>query len=357
MSLTTPIIGHESAQAFLMRLVHQQKLPHALLFSGPSGIGKAALAHCLAKMLLTDGDKREMQPANLFGDSDDASTPEELGYDDAHEAIARIESGGHGNIKNIVPLRDEKRRMSFTTISVDQVREDVMDFMHHTSSEKGWRIVIIDPADGLNRNAENALLKLLEEPPNQTLLILITNQPDRLLPTTRSRCREIKLYPPTPKQVAAILQAQSLNITQDEQHWLTQMAPQSAGQWAHYLQADAPALYRQWLSILAKPDTATILSISAKMAKLETQSWQLAGDLLLNALYRVCLSQTQAIDLLPDESEFFPIIKRHGDSQHWMDVWGDVVHWWPQTIDGNFDKKQVIQSLLFKASAHAKTAA
>lgn len=345
----TPVIGHEEAQAQLARLMVQGKLPHALLFSGPRGIGKSAVAEALVRCLLTGEDAQAVDDGdNLFGDALPPALPERLAYDAHHPAIARIEAGSHGNLKRVEPLADEKKKMSFTTISIDQIRE-VVDFMHLSTSEKGWRIVVIDPADGMNRNAENALLKVLEEPPHRTLLILLTHQPDKLLPTTRSRCRELKFYPPSRSQIVEILSALGTDITLEQQDWLTQLAPASAGQWQRYLANDADKLYVEWLEVLADNETRGILEFTGRLAKFEPEEWQLAGDLLLCALHRVVLAGREEVSLLPEEKRLFPQLMTHGDAEHWGELWAMAVEWLPLTTSSNYDKKQVLQSLLFQA--------
>ncbi len=350
----TPIIGHEKAQAQLARLMTQGILPHAILLTGPKGIGKAALADTLSRCLLT-GEGAQEADAGLFGDSLPSTPASHLSYDPHHPANARINSGGHGNLKWTVPLEDD-RKMSAHTIYIEQTRS-IVEFMHKTTSEKGWRIVIIDPADGMNANAENGLLKVLEEPPKDTLLILVTSQPDKLLPTTRSRCREIKLYPPTINQVVDILQTQNISITADEQLWLSQLAPISVGQWARYVELEADKTYTQWLELLDSQNIAAIQSFVGKAAKLDAPAWQLTGDLLLCALHRLCLSQQQPLDLLAVEQKTFPALLAKANSEHWQSIWQQAVFWLPQTTSGNYDKKQVLQSLLFEAGNAPKKAA
>ncbi len=351
----SPIIGHESAQEQLSSLMKQGKLPHAILLSGPRGIGKAALADTISRCLLT-GEAEAEEAGGLFGEALPTDAPARLSYDLEHPAIARMEAGGHGNIKLVEPLRDEKKKMSFTTINIEQVRS-VIDFMHLSTSEAGWRVVIIDPADGLNRNAENALLKVLEEPPEKTLLMLVTHKPDKLLPTTRSRCREVKLQPPTTQQVVEILANQKVNVSLEQQEWLMQLAPISAGQWDRYLKFEAENIYYEWLELLVDSDSASIQSLATKFAKLEPEAWQMAGDLLLCVLHRLALYAQGQLELLPREEETIPALTQRYDASHWFAVWQQAVEWWPQTTGGNYDKKQVLQSLLFQASSGAKNAA
>ena len=343
MTKISPIIGHEKVQAQLVRLMGQGILPHAILLTGPKGIGKAALADTLARCLLTGASDVDggAQEESLFGDALPEVLPTTLSYDADHPAIARIEAGGHGNIKRVEPLKDEKKKMSFTTINVDQVREDIVDFLHHTTAEKGWRIVMVDPADGLNPNAENALLKILEEPPKQTLLVLITHQPDKLLPTTRSRCREFKLLPPTVEQVVEILAKQRITLSAEQQQWLTQLAPVSVGQWARYVEREADVIYADWLELLAAQTIPKLQSFVTKAAKQDAEGWQLVGDLLLCALHRLSISAHSPLELLAVEQQHFPTLLARAEPQHWQHLWQQAVEWLPRTTRSNYDKKQI----------------
>jgi len=92
------------------------------------------------------------------------------------------------------PDADSRKRVLRDEIVVDDTRE-VANFLRLTPAEGGWRIVIVDSADDMNRNAANALLKILEEPPRRSLLLLVSHAPGRLLPTIRSRCRMLALKP------------------------------------------------------------------------------------------------------------------------------------------------------------------
>ncbi len=89
---------------------------------------------------------------------------------------------------------DPRRKRLRGEIVVDDARE-IGAFLRLTAAEGGWRVVVVDGADEMNRNAANSLLKILEEPPRQTLLILVAHSPGKLLPTIRSRCRQVPLAP------------------------------------------------------------------------------------------------------------------------------------------------------------------
>lgn len=175
------LAGHEDIRAFLARTYHSGKMHHALLFEGPRGVGKATLAFHLAGHML-------QHPK-----SDDA--PAEIAAPDFGTPLYRQIAGGiHPAILHIDRPLDPKTAKFKTGITVEEIRR-VSHFLARTSHDGAWRVVIIDPADDMNRNAANALLKTLEEPPGRVLFILISHSAGRLLPTIRSRCQTLQFKP------------------------------------------------------------------------------------------------------------------------------------------------------------------
>ena len=112
--------------------------------------------------------------------------------DPANPVFRRLARGSHADVLTIEREMDEKRKKMKQEVGVAQVR-DVTGFLHLTPAEGGWRVVVVDGAEDMNRNAANALLKVLEEPPRRAILLLTADAPGRLLPTIRSRCRRLRL--------------------------------------------------------------------------------------------------------------------------------------------------------------------
>jgi DNA polymerase-3 subunit delta' len=163
-----PLLG-ESVAARLNGHLASGALVGGWLISGPPGVGKATLAFALARTVLSGG--------SAIGDED-------------ARAVDLIAAGSHPDLTVLRRSEDDKGRLR-KEIVVKDVRE-LIDRAHLTSSA-GRRVAIVDTADDLNRNAANALLKILEEPPAGALFLLLSNSPGRLLPTVRSRCRRIAL--------------------------------------------------------------------------------------------------------------------------------------------------------------------
>jgi len=175
------LFGHREAASMLASAYHAGKLPHALLLAGPLGAGKATLAFHLANHLLKF-PRHESAPTDL-------ATPEpDSGL------FRQIAIGAHPSVVHLTRPWDEKNKKFKTVVSVDEIRR-VSRFLSMTSHDGGYRVVIVDPADDMNTNAANALLKNLEEPPSRTVFILVSHSPGGLLPTIRSRCQMVRLLP------------------------------------------------------------------------------------------------------------------------------------------------------------------
>ena len=179
------LFGHEAAEAALLDAALSGRLPHAWLISGPSGVGKATLAFRFARFLLAGAAAkwgssarrrdpcRSNRPTRPFAASPRAATPIFTWSSAASIPAAR----------------------SCAARSSSRTREASAPSSHLTPAEGHWRVVIVDDADQMNRNAANALLKVLEEPPKRAVLLLLSDNPGRLLPTIRSRCRMLALKP------------------------------------------------------------------------------------------------------------------------------------------------------------------
>ncbi len=183
----TLLLGHDPAMRELYGAAAGGRLHHAWLIGGQEGIGKATLAYRFARWLLAGGS------------AEDLSVPAEL------PAVKRIAANTHADLLTIDRRFDDKRKKMQTEIVIDTVHE-VGKFLRLTPGEGGWRVVIVDGAEQMNRNAANALLKLLEEPPKRAILLLVSHAPGRLLPTLRSRCRSLNLAPLAEDTVRQLLE-------------------------------------------------------------------------------------------------------------------------------------------------------
>jgi DNA polymerase III subunit delta' len=173
---------HAQACDRLSAALNSGRMPHGLLLQGPVGVGKELFASALAAALFCTGRGERLEACGQ-----------------CHEcALSR--AGTHPDLRWVRPLEDKK------SIGVDQVRE-VCEQLAMTSMRRGFRVAVLVPADKMTPNAQNALLKTLEEPGPLTLLVLVTARPSGLLPTLRSRCQRIEVARPEPQTALRWLEA------------------------------------------------------------------------------------------------------------------------------------------------------
>jgi DNA polymerase-3 subunit delta' len=193
---TGALFGHVEAERTLLEAYKDGRIPHAWLIGGPPGIGKATLAYRLARFVLAHPDPQA--PAVQKAAS--------LAVDAGHPVARRIAAQAQGDLLVLERVINEQTGKLYTVIRVEDVRRAV-PFFGSTAGEGGWRIAIVDAVDDLQREGANALLKVLEEPPARTLLLLVSHAPGRELPTIRSRCRRLLLRPLEPADVARAVAA------------------------------------------------------------------------------------------------------------------------------------------------------
>jgi DNA polymerase-3 subunit delta' len=180
---TLALFGHRDAELTLLNAYRSGRIPHAWLIGGAQGIGKATLAYRMARFVLAHRNP-------LAGDVLAAETLEVSSSDPVARHVA---AGAHGGLLTLERTLNDKGVMR-TVITVDETRETI-SFFGSTAAVEGWRVCIVDTVDELNANAANALLKVLEEPPRQSLFLLVSHAPARVLPTILSRCRKLPLRP------------------------------------------------------------------------------------------------------------------------------------------------------------------
>ena len=201
------LFGHAAAEAVIAGAVQAGRIHHAWLITGPAGVGKATLAYRFARTLLAG-----------------ATAPN----DPVSPVFRRVAMGTHADLLTVELAWNEKTKRLRTEIVVDDAR-GITDFLRLTPAEGGWRVVVVDGAEHQNRNAANALLKMLEEPPARAVLLLACAAPGRLLPTIRSRCRRLRLDRLGPADMARALAACLPELDGDARDRLALLAEGSPG--------------------------------------------------------------------------------------------------------------------------------
>ncbi len=255
------LLGHDEALAEISHAYKKQRMHHAWLVTGPKGTGKATLAMAVAAYLLRYPDI--------------SSTPDQIAIpgpsDDTFKLIGR---GGHPNVLHITRPLNGKTGKFRREITVDEIRK-LRAFFTRTRVQDSWRICIIDSADELNISATNALLKILEEPPERTLFFVLANYPGRLLPTIRSRCRQLHLRPLTNENLQFALELLGVELSHlddSELDILYTLSQGSVRRAITLIQLDGIVLYHKFGEILAansqgEPDWLNIHKLADELSR------------------------------------------------------------------------------------------
>jgi DNA polymerase-3 subunit delta' len=351
------LAGHAAAEAALLEAHGQGRLPHALILSGPRGIGKATLAFRLARFLLAQG----RGGPDLFG----AAPPSSLAVAEDDPVFSRVASGGHADLLTIErginpnkwkkrdppPDAEARKRVLRDEIVVDDTRE-VASFLRLTPAEGGWRIVIVDSADDMNRNAANALLKILEEPPRRSLLVLVSHAPGRLLPTIRSRCRKLALKPLPETEIVRLIGHYRPDIADGDARALARLAPGSIGRALDLAASGGLDLYRALLKLLnplPELDVAALHALADKLARAGAEdSYRTVTELLTQWLARMIRTAAQAADdhgegeIVRGEREGMRRLAARRSLDQWVEVWEKITRLFAQADGLNLDRKQVV---------------
>jgi DNA polymerase-3 subunit delta' len=291
------LVGHAAAEAQLADAMRSSRLHHAWLFTGPQGIGKATLAFRFARRLLAGG------------------MPEtDLSLPDNHPTFRRVAAGTHADLLTA-------------------------SYLHLTPAEGGWRVVVVDGAEDLNRNAENALLKMLEEPPPRAILLLVSGAAGRLLPTIRSRCRRLRLDPLAGFEMDAILAQALPDLDAPERDRLITLAEGSPGRALQFAGGGGVGMSERVAGVLRKlPDLgADEAYATADALGRGEDAFTTFMDLLRASL---STAVREAARGRADPAQARLLGKR--PLAAWVDVWHALTQLQRETEDLYLDKRQAL---------------
>jgi DNA polymerase-3 subunit delta' len=347
------LLDQGAAEAVLLRAAKSGRLPHAWLLTGPRGVGKATLAYRFTRFLLAGGAAAEDAGPGLFGAP---PPPRDLALPAGHPMFRRVASAGHPDLLTLERTLNDKGKLR-SEIVIEDVRTAV-DRLHHTPAEGGWRILVIDSADELNRNAANALLKILEEPAPRSLMLLVSHAPGALLPTIRSRCCHLALAPLPPATVGRLLGDYAPELEPDERAALVGLADGSIGRALDLVEAGGLELYRELVALLSTLPRLDIQRTHAFAESLgragDGRAFATAMELLgwwLARLVREGALGRQPAPVVPEEQGLAARLAGSLRLADWLALWEKLTRLVARTDRVNLDRKQVAMTAFLEIEA------
>ncbi len=327
------LIGHEAAERELLAAWRSGRLPHGWLIHGPRGIGKATLAFRFARFVLSGG-----------------ADPDSIRVGEDDPLFRRVASGGHSDLMTLERMYDSERKRLRSVIIVDDVRA-AGRFLSLTAGEGEWRVVVVDAADEMNESAVNALLKMLEEPPVRTLLLLVSHAPGRLPATIRSRCRGLALERLPEVAVSGLLLRLVPELADDEAAALARLSEGSIGRAIGLAEAEGLALYRTLLALmqtLPGTDVVALHAFADRLAGRDAESaYRTATALLTWWIARMVGAGARGAalsggEVVPGEQGCAERLLGLAGVEQWMEVCEKVTRLIAQADGINLDRKQVV---------------
>ena len=334
------LVGHADAEKTMLAAQRSGRLHHAWLLTGPRGIGKATLAWRFARFLLCG-----QQQGGLFGDG-----PADLEVAADAPGRALLDARSHPDLFHLRRSLNPDTGRIRAEIAVDDVR-GLGAFMHMTPAMGKWRVAVIDSADEMNRNSANAVLKILEEPPPNAVLLIVAHAPGRLLPTIRSRCRRLALQPLADETVVRLLGDYAPDTKPEERIALARLAEGSIGRALELAGAGSLELYREMVEVLATlpdldmPRLHAFAERFAKRGEEANADWRSLNYLFdgwLKGLARHWALGTEDAAVVPSESGLNGRLLAAASLDRWIEAWEKIAHLLSRADAVNLDRKQTV---------------
>ncbi|MBT5765606.1 MAG: DNA polymerase III subunit delta' [Kordiimonadaceae bacterium] len=362
---TIELVGHEHAEQLFLDAFNAEKIHHAWMITGPKGIGKATLAYKMARFLLNNPPEDDQGPG-LFGDVLEKAALTSLETDLESQANHLVNAGSNPDLMFTERTEDPKTGKMRSNILVDDVRK-INQFFHKTSSDGGWRVAIVDTADEMNRNAANAILKILEEPPKNSILIILAHAPGRLLPTIKSRCRMLPLKPLKSQTVKEILQKNYPDKEENIIDGYVALSNGSPGYAISLIEHQGLKVYREILGLLStmpninvplmhdfagaittKKSGDTFLLFSEMLSQFISRMVRHVSYLNTGHTHNIKEALTEEFKLMEELGEIIPL-------DQWAGLWEKISEKMKVTDQLNMERKQTVIDILNMINSALKT--
>lgn len=332
----TFLLGQEKAEQVMLEAWKNNSMHNSWLICGIEGIGKATLAYRFARFLLSaDNSKKESYTSLEVSENNPIY---KLTVNNAHPDLKIIERDFTDTdkrkiqkaIKDGEALSEEelKNLKKSAYIKVDEVRT-INEFLSKKSADNNWRIIIIDSIDDMNSSSANAVLKILEEPPVKSILLLISHNPGKLLPTIKSRCAKLQLSPLSENNVASLLRRYRPNLNEKEISGLKTICSGSIGKALNYSDNDALKYYDELCKLVYAKD-------KFKLADLLNYCETAARDENVFALIEELILKFISENIAHTEH-----------TEELADVWEQTIKVFDETDRLNLDKKQILMNIIY----------
>jgi DNA polymerase-3 subunit delta' len=339
---TLRLFGHEDAGTEMLEAARDGRMPPAWLIAGPEGVGKATLAFAFARALLRHPD----------------GLPSSLRLDDGgDDTVARqTASLAHPNLLLLRRSFDEKEKRFRQVIAVDEARK-LRAFFAGAAGMRGWRIVIVDAADDLNDSSANALLKSVEEPPAQSVFLIVAHAPGRLPVTIRSRCRSVRLGPLGADDLAravgaARAAAQESPLDPSDAEAAFALAQGSARRALLLLSADGIALYRAVFDLASRLPALDAAKAHALVDKLAAPAaaadFETAYGLLLDLIARLVRQAAAGQGAIGRERELAGRLIGGDALARWAELWETLSRAKAEADALNLPKRTLLLNAFFR---------
>lgn len=345
---TYGLIGHAAAESELRAAWQSGRMPHAWLIGGPQGVGKATLAYRFARSVLAaEGDLAAEGEGGLFGAAEPLwDVPPE------HPVFRWIAAEAHPDLFVLRRTEDAKTGKLRDGIIVDDARR-LLSFFAHTPAEGGWRVAIVDAADELNVYAANALLKIIEEPPDRGLVLIVAHRPGMVLPTIRSRCRVLRTGRLEDAEVAEVLARHWPELPGETAAGLVAMAEGSPGRALALGEADGFGVYADLVALLTglpDLDVAAMHKFADRLSRRDVGgAFRTLADLpgwWLSRMIRWGAGHPPAAEAVPGEAVAYPRLLPRRSLEQWAAVWEKLSLLAARGAARNLDHKQIALNLL-----------
>ena len=341
---TALLLGQDAAERRFLDAAATGRLPHAWAITGPRGVGKATLAWRIARWLVDGGAAPTL-----------AMAPE-------HPVFRRLAALGSPQLFLCRRPWDDKAERLRTAITVDEVRA-LKAFFQLSATDSGWRVAIVDAADELTGSAANALLKIVEEPPSRSVLLLVCHRPAALLATLRSRCRELRCGPLGAADLAAALASLGVEADPATTGALAALAAGSVGAALRLAADGGVARYGEIVELLRRSppiDRPRAIALAeAATGRDNAARYELTLDLVRIALTRLALAGSGG-EVSPATRAEADLFARLAATPAQGRLWAEIV---PRLVERatharavNLDPAQVILDTLLQIDAAAAEA-